>query len=171
MNSIYLLGFMGAGKSFWGKQLAIHLDYSFIDLDDFIEKQHKLSIPDLFNKYGETVFRKWEAKALRKTTAYKKTVIATGGGTPCYHDNLSFINNRGISCYLKVPLDILWERLEKDQSKRPLLQSLDKEELYVFIKKKLRERKPYYKRAHLTITPHNIDLKEWVAQLKQYYTK
>ncbi|MGQ1890123.1 shikimate kinase [Thermophagus sp. OGC60D27] len=146
---IYLTGFMGSGKSTFGSLLAKTLNREFIDLDLFIEKQEGESISSLFSKYGENEFRKKEHKALLSTGEMKNVVIATGGGTPCFFDNMSFMNRHGITIYLKVDPEHLLKRLLPARSKRPLIAEKEESELRQFINTRLSERSPYYHQSHI----------------------
>ena len=141
---IYLVGFMGSGKSSLGKRLARRLEVPFIDLDDEVEQLAGKSIPEIFEELGELHFRKLENEALRKTIEHSSAVIATGGGTPCYFDNMEFINQSGASVYLRLsPQSLAW-RLENTQKKRPLLMNYKGDDLLHYIEQKLQEREPWY---------------------------
>ena len=146
---IYLLGYMGSGKSFSGKRLAQQLDRPFIDLDDYIEEVDGRRIPDIFEESGEAFFRQLEAETLRKTAAWQGYVISCGGGTPCFHDNMAWIKNNGLSIYLKAPSQWLAERLLPEMEHRPLIKDLLPEMLPAFIQDKLTQREPFYLQADL----------------------
>ena len=153
---IYLTGFMGSGKTTFGKLLARALDRNFIDLDHLIEKQEGASISQLFANHGEKEFRERERTALLSTTKYKNTVIATGGGTPCFFDNMSFMNNHGITIYLKVSEEDLVKRLRPAQSKRPLIAGKEESELRKIINIKLSERSPFYDKSQITVDTSDL---------------
>lgn len=148
---IYLIGFMGCGKTTFGRKLARRLDYDFIDLDLLVESMEKLNIAELFTQKGEAYFRQIEADVLRSTILMKKTVISCGGGTPCYHDNMEWILERGLSVYLKMSPVRLYERLKRKKEKRPLIAHMSKAGLKDYITQKLAEREAFYMRARLTI--------------------
>ena len=143
---------MGSGKSFLGKRLAERLGYRFIDLDSYIEVQTGRSIPEYFAE-GEEAFRIAEARCLRELEVYEKVVIATGGGTPCYKDNIKWINAHGTSIYLNASPKLLYEHLLPQRSLRPLLADLKEEQLLDFIRDKLEERLPVYEQAQFIVAP------------------
>lgn len=166
VDRIYLIGFMGAGKSTIGKKLARELGYQFIDLDDFFEERFKLSIPAFFNKYGETLFRKLEHERLLKTFDMKGVVIATGGGAPCHLGGIEEINKNGFSIYLDMPPKAIAQRLLSASRKRPLIDGKAGDELTRFIEKKLMERLTYYQQAHIIMDGLHVDVKELGARLR-----
>ncbi len=148
---IVLVGFMGSGKSTVGKLLAEALDMEFIDMDLYIEKQQKCSIKEIFTNKGETYFRKVESVALLEVLSNsKRNVISTGGGAPCYLDNMNLIKLNSLSVYLKVGRIRLIERLKND-TERPLLQNKTSKELLSFVKTTLGDREKYYSQADIRI--------------------
>lgn len=140
---------MGAGKTTLGRQLAGRLGYTFVDLDDYLEQREGKTIPQLFAEGGENYFREKEREALEAAAqVYQQAVIATGGGTPCFFDNMRFINRHGTSVYLQASPETLTERLlQTDLSKRPLLAQKPDQELKDFISKTLAERSRFYDQA------------------------
>ncbi len=117
---IFLLGFMGAGKSYWGKQLAAHWDLPFFDLDDVIMEAEGMPVADIFNTKGETYFRNLESKLLRELAADNdKFLISCGGGTPCFSDTMDFMNENGKTIWLNPSVPVMVERLQRKQHKRP----------------------------------------------------
>ena len=154
---IYLIGFMGSGKSAKGKKLANLLHYQFLDLDAFITEQTEMSIPAIFEKEGEDKFRQMESEALKQTALLSNTVIATGGGAPCFNQNMELIKKSGVSVYLQLSPDELYNRLINSHQKRPLIEGLEGKMLHDFISNKLKDREPYYLMADYTI--HAADLK------------
>ena len=132
--NIFLIGFMGCGKSSLGKRLARRLNYRFVDLDEEIERQTGRSIAEIFSRDGENYFRQLEANILRQIEWSLPTVVATGGGTPCYFDNMNYINNNGVSVYLRMsPKSLAW-RLENTQKKGHLLQICKENGYYSLLK-------------------------------------
>ncbi len=153
---IYLIGFMGCGKSSFGKRLAKKLDYPFVDLDDAIEERAGKSIDEIFQMEGEAAFRKMEQEELLSTLIHKKAVIATGGGTPCFEDNMDFMNSEGVTVYLRMsPLSIA-HRLEQAKRVRPLVKGLNGDALLDFVKKKLAEREEWYVESHCIIKGETV---------------
>lgn len=145
---IFLIGFMGSGKSYTGKKLAHLLDYPFVDLDDWIEKEAGKTITKIFAEEGEEVFRKTEKKALHDMNQFKNVVVATGGGVPCFFDNINWMNQQGLTIFLDTPVEILISRLIAEKDHRPLLKQLpDREALKSYIEQKLEARSPYYQQA------------------------
>ncbi len=158
---IYLVGFMGCGKSSLGRRLAKKLEYPFLDLDTEVEKKSGQSIPEIFAEHGEEYFRKMEQEVLYKTTDLSRAVIATGGGTPCYFDNMDFMNGQGVTVYLKMSPVSLTHRLENSRRQRPVIKGHKGKDLFQLIRKKLDEREPVYMRSHCIIKgesakPHQI---------------
>lgn len=152
---IYLIGFMGSGKSHVGKQIAAQMGCLFMDLDDYLEQQEGRSISDIFAIEGEATFRKLEQKYLMELSQLKDVVIATGGGTPCFFDNLEQMKQVGLTIYLKTPVDILVERLRAETAHRPLLAGKTIAELKDFIAVKLEERAAVYENASVIFEVRN----------------
>lgn len=153
---IFLIGFMGCGKSTLGRKLATKLGYDFIDIDQQIEKQIGMSIGAYFGANGETAFREFERKTLQEFNYPSNCVVATGGGAPCYFDNMEWINNNGTSVYLEMSAAALARRLENGKDKRPLLKDMNSEEMIHFIEHKLEERNPFYLQASLKVNGINL---------------
>ena len=155
---IFLIGFMGSGKSLLGKQLAEKLKFQFIDLDKYIEEKGKKNIEEIFQKNGEDYFRKIESKYLVETIHFENTVIACGGGTPCFYKNMNWLNKNGTTVYLKLSTEILHERLLPIKNNRPLLAHLKDEELMDFIEGKLKEREKFYLKSKFVIENPTTDI-------------
>ena len=147
---IYLVGFMGSGKSFAGKQLAQILDYQFVDLDDYIEDKECATISDIFENRGEQAFRQLESHYLKDFDTVDNIVVATGGGTPCNDINIKHILANGESIYMQANAELLYSRLKNQKENRPLIAEKSKGELLGFISQKLEEREPYYTQATFT---------------------
>ncbi|MCY4779965.1 shikimate kinase [Sphingobacterium sp. UT-1RO-CII-1] len=155
---IFLIGFMGSGKTTLGKKLAKRLDRKFIDMDQVIVEKIGMSIPDYFQQYGEDKFREFEQHVLREMSE-TNTVVSTGGGSPCYFDNMDWIRDNGIAVYLQLSPKALHARLQQSNiSSRPALKGLTGDKLLHFIETKLAEREPYYKRAHIAIDQLNSNV-------------
>lgn len=160
MTRIFLIGYMGAGKSTMGKALAKTMDLTFIDLDDFIvNRQHK-TVTEIFEEVGEDGFRQIERKALIEVAAYENVVISLGGGTPCFFDNMDVVNKAGKSVYLRPSEEVLLQRLIKGKSKRPLLAQKSDDEILQVIREQLAWREPYYLRASLVFEASHLENKE-----------
>lgn len=144
---IFLIGFMGSGKSTLGAQLARLVGYQFIDMDHMIEETAEMSIPEIFNEHGEEVFRKWEYDILHELCRREKLVISTGGGAPCYSNMMDLMNTHGTTIYLKLSPEALKTRLIQSSAERPLIMGKSESELLDFIKSLLKKRELFYKRA------------------------
>lgn len=146
---------MASGKSFIGKKLANLIDFDFLDLDDFIEMNEKMTVKKVFSEKGEIYFRKTENKALLSVlNSDKNMIVGLGGGTPCYFGNMDNIVNSkdSVAIYLKTPLKVLAERLKDEKDKRPLISHLNtQEDLIEFIGKHLFERSHFYNQAQVKI--------------------
>ena len=163
---IFLLGYMGSGKSTAGKKLASLLDYSFIDLDNMIENETDHTIAEWFSA-GEPKFREIESMVLRQTADFKNSVISTGGGTPCFHDNMQWMNENGVTVYIKMSTGGLFHRLIYSKTTRPLLAGKTDVELMEFITESLKEREFFYSQAHYTFKGENLDVKELLETLRK----
>lgn len=149
MKRIFLIGYMGAGKTTVGKQLSKQLGLSFIDLDCFIENRYQRTVNQLFDERGEAEFRIIEQKLLHEVSLFEDIIISTGGGAPCFFDNMDFMNRIGTSIYLKVSIPELVNRLEGCKHTRPLLKDKTKEELYTVVTESLIRREPVYIQASI----------------------
>lgn len=149
---------MGCGKTSTAKRLANKLGYKFVDMDDMLEQEYHISISDLFEKYDEDAFRKLEQAMLHKTFSLENAVISSGGGTPCFENNMATINDNGISIYLQMSPKMLLDRLENSKKTRPLLQNIKKENRLEFIRDLLEIREKYYQQAKYIIEGKDIDI-------------
>jgi len=144
---VFLIGFMGCGKTTLGRKLAAKLDYAFLDLDHVLEEQVGMTIADYFANFGEDAFRKLESKVLKQTNYPEKVVVSTGGGLPCFFDNVDWMNAHGKTIYIKLSPKTLANRLENEKAKRPLLREKHGDDLIEFITEKLAERDKFYSKA------------------------
>ncbi|WP_153799969.1 shikimate kinase [Foetidibacter luteolus] len=165
---IFLLGMMGSGKSYWAKKLAKKLKCGAYDLDYLVEMNEEKTISELFAEDGEAYFRKTEAKILRWFAEKKAFVLATGGGTPCFNDNVEWMNQHGITIWLNEPVETLVERLKPEKSHRPLISQLSDDELHNFLNKKLLERTPYYARATYQLQGNKISDKSFTEIINKH---
>jgi len=157
---------MGAGKSYWGKQLAEHLELPFYDLDDVIVEAEEMSISDIFATKGEDYFRAREGFWLRELSEGENFLISCGGGVPCFQDNMDVMNERGTTIWLNPELPVIVDRLKRKKAKRPLIADLPDDELLAFVEKKLAERQSFYQQAQITIAEtDNITLETFTKRL------
>ena len=167
---IYLVGYMGSGKTTVGRRLANALEWQFIDMDHYIEKQQNKSILEIFNEEGEDTFRKLEQQAIKDSFSWQKTIISTGGGTPCFNNNMDLLINNGLCFYLYMPAKALADRLKQSKKQRPLLEHISPMELDDFIKTNLQKREAFYFRSHFTIdvlNPYSIQI--LMNRIKEHY--
>lgn len=146
---IFLVGFMGVGKTYLGRALAKSLGFDFVDLDELIENRIGMSVPSIFQQFGEPAFRQMEAESLRSLTDLPSVVVATGGGSPCFHDNMAWMNENGITVYLQASPVLLAERLHHEKAVRPLLANVPDEGLRNFIEAKISERANFYENCQI----------------------
>lgn len=155
---------MGSGKSYWAKQLATALQYELVDLDTVIEIENNATISEIFKMYGEQFFRNQETKYLRNFDTKNNFVLATGGGTACFNNNMQWMNEQGITIWIDEPIDVLVNRLVKEKAHRPLIKNLNDAELKYFLEQKLQQRKPFYSKAKYIISSKE-DTTEKLIQL------
>ncbi|MGQ1945835.1 shikimate kinase [Geofilum sp. OHC36d9] len=148
IQRVFLIGFMGSGKSTVGQLLAKETGWKFLDLDHYIENQQNKTIAQIFKAHGEQEFRKKENEALKEIIQLEKVIIATGGGTPCYYNNMDIMNKNGLTIYLQLSPEELRKRLLPARAARPLIAGKSDAELLTFIKEKIAEREPFYQKAH-----------------------
>ncbi|ALO16217.1 shikimate kinase [Salinivirga cyanobacteriivorans] len=166
---VYLVGFMSAGKTTLGFQLARHLRMRFMDLDQCISETEGDSVQDIFEKYGETYFRKKEQQALHNTFTVQQTVIATGGGTPVHFDNMEQMIKHGLTFYLQLPRESIIKRLEKSARERPLIKNKSQEELNRFIEELFEQRKAFYEKAHFEVDASNKNALHYITRILSGY--
>ncbi|MDO5665651.1 MAG: shikimate kinase [Bacteroidia bacterium] len=159
---IYLIGYMGVGKTTIGKKLAEVLDIGFIDLDKFIESKYHKTISELFSEVGEREFRLIEQKSLLEVSEIENVVISTGGGTPCFFDNIELMNRTGVTVYIHAEPEELAARLRASKTVRPIVSGKTKEELTPFITNHLSERERFYKQAQIIYKTDRLITKEHV---------
>lgn len=147
---------MGSGKTTIGKQLASRLGYQFIDQDEVIEKRFGMTVTDVFGKLGESVFREAEHDVLKNLSETDNVVVSTGGGAPCFHNNIELMNQLGETIYLKGDPKTLMHRVKNTGATRPLIRDKSEAELLDYITSKLNERDPIYSQAKYTILTLNL---------------
>jgi shikimate kinase len=162
---IYLIGFMGCGKSTLGKKLAKRSGLQFIDMDHYIEERNCKTVPRIFAEDGEAEFRRRERKALEELSQFSNVVIATGGGAPCFFDNIDLMNRTGKTIYIDIDPEILAGRLTKSKIDRPLIKGKSHEELTEYIRNTLEYRNKFYKKAKFRITSPGTSLDEIIKMI------
>jgi shikimate kinase len=163
---IFLIGFMGCGKTHWGRQLGQKLQIPFFDLDEKIVEQEGRSVPDIFEEEGEEYFRMLEKEMLYMLSDGHETfVMATGGGTPCFYNNIDYLKQQGTVVWLNCPIDCLYQRLVKEKEQRPLLRQIPDPELKSYIVRKFSNRKIFYQQAGVIIQEDSLTLDKLVSMI------
>ena len=157
MTRIILIGYMGAGKTTIGKALSKELGIVFYDLDWYIESRMRKTVSEIFAERGEEGFRQIEYNMLHEVAEFEDVIISCGGGTPCFFDNMDYLNQQGQVVYLKAEPEVLYKHLLMAKVERPLLKGKSKEELLKFIKEQLEKREPFYTKAHYTLDVSLMD--------------
>lgn len=155
---------MGAGKTTIGKALARKTGLEFFDLDWYVENRYRMKIPQIFAERGEAGFRELERNMLHEVTEFEDVVISCGGGTPCFFDNIDYMNSLAETVYLKAEPEVLRTHLLMAKSQRPLIQGKTPDELRDFIQESLAAREPFYKKAKHTIEIEVLERKELIMQ-------
>jgi shikimate kinase len=176
---VFLIGFMGSGKSFYAKGLSEFLHVPFVDLDQFIEEKQDMPITEIFEKKGESGFRSLESVAIKqvyadlltKTTETQRKndilgIISCGGGTPCFNENMEWMNQHGLTVWINPTEELILDRLMKEKKTRPLVASLPEDALKGFIHQKLVERKPYYEKAQAVISQSDTTIDEFINTIQ-----
>ena len=169
MTRIFLIGYMGAGKTTLGRALAKELNIQFIDLDSYIEERLCKSVSQIFVEKGEAGFRDIERRMLHEAGEFENVIISTGGGTPCFFDNIEYMNEQGTTVFLDVPVERLFIRLSIARKKRPLIMEKNDEELRNFITEQLTKRLPHYSKAKQRFIADQLeDVKQIEASVKNF---
>ena len=163
MVRIIIVGYMGSGKTTVGKALSKDLGIPFYDLDWYIESRMRKTVAQIFAERGEEGFRKIEHNMLHEVAEFENVIISCGGGTPCFFDNMDYMNGQGETVYLQASPDVLYNHLKMGKTERPLLKNKTPEEMQVFIAEQLEKREPYYSKAKHTLT---VDLLENYEKIK-----
>lgn len=163
---IFLIGFMGSGKTYWGSLLSKKLGIRFFDLDEQVAEHAGKSIPEIFASEGEEQFRLMEKDALHIITESQDSfVMACGGGSPCYFNNIEYMNSAGTTVWINTPIDILHSRLLLEKDKRPLIRDLSDEQLKGFIIKKFSDRRIYYEQADVILDEEPVELDKLIEKI------
>ncbi|MEP7165320.1 MAG: shikimate kinase [Ferruginibacter sp.] len=155
---IFILGFMGTGKTHWGKLWAEANNMEFFDMDALIEKEEQASVVDIFEREGEDYFRVKEASQLRDLSKHDNCIISCGGGAPCFYENMQWMNDNGTTVYLSAPPAYILQNVLSEKEKRPIIKNINEAELLFFIEQKLKERLPFYNQAMLTLDAETLDV-------------
>lgn len=167
MERVYLIGYMGCGKTTIGKRLAKNLGWDVIDMDSHIENRYRKTIPDIFASEGEESFRKKERFILEELSALENVVVSTGGGAPCFFDNIDVMNSSGLCVYIRMTPEALAARLKNAKANRPLLKDKTEEELTNFIKEQLEKRRAFYEQARYVIDNDHGTPEEAAAKIAE----
>jgi len=163
MTRLFLIGFMASGKTTLGRALARDLGLSFIDMDAYIERRYCKTIPTLFSERGEEGFRQIERIILHEVGDFEDVVISTGGGTPCFFDNIDYMNAGGTTVWLQASPDVLFTRLTISRTQRPLVAGKTPDELRAYIAAALAAREPYYVKARCTFCADQLEDRTQIA--------
>lgn len=166
MDKIFLIGYMGSGKTSMGMLLAKKLGLSFVDLDHYIEEKYQKSVAQIFTDFGQDKFREIERQCLHEVGEFENSVVATGGGAPCFFDNMQYMNSKGMTIYIDLSVDQLTERLETSRpGRRPILADRKGEELRRFIADGLATRIPFYQQAKFSVSGSDDEILEIIRML------
>jgi len=163
MIRVILIGYMGAGKTTVGRQLAMALGVQFYDLDWYIEMRYHKKVPEIFADSGEEGFRDLERRMLHEVAEFENVVLSCGGGTPCFYDNMDYMNSQAETVYLKARPEVLAMHLKMGKTERPLIKGKSEDELLQYIKDSLEKREPFYSKAKHTLDVSLLDNYEKVA--------
>jgi len=155
-EKVFLIGLMGSGKSYWAKKMSKWIKSAGYDLDDLIEMNEEKTIAEIFSEDGEDYFRKTETKLLKWFKEKKKYVLATGGGAPCFNENMQWMKKEGIVIWLDESLDVLVQRLIKEKEHRPLISKLNEQQIASFLQEQLTNRFSFYQQANYRLTTNQI---------------
>ena len=165
-SNIILVGFMGSGKTYWGMRLSQILNLNIVDTDRLIEKCEGKPIPSIFEEHGETYFRELERESIKKIQSNSRLIISTGGGMPCFNDNMSLLNTKGLTIYLKCKVETLTNRLMKEKLDRPLIKDKSELELSEYIQNLLNERDFFYRQSNIIIEEEYQNLDQIINHIK-----
>ena len=172
MTRIFLIGYMGAGKTTLGKAFARAMGLTFVDLDWYIEERYHKTVRQIFEERGEDGFRELEKRMLHETGEFEDVVISVGGGTPCFFDNMDYMNLVGETVFLDVDVKVLFRRLKVAKQQRPLLANKTDEELVTFIVEALQKRLPFYSKAKYVFNGERLEdrrqIQQSVERLKEF---
>jgi len=163
---IFLIGFMGSGKTHWGQQLSQKLGIPFFDMDEQVVSHEEKTIVEIFAEKGEEYFRLLETDVLHLITeSHESFVMSCGGGSPCYFNNIEYMNNTGTTVWINAPIEIIFQRLIKEKESRPLIKALTDDQLRAYINKKFADRKIYYDQAEIMINEEPLQLDKLIEMI------
>ncbi|MBR3830468.1 MAG: shikimate kinase [Muribaculaceae bacterium] len=171
MKPIFLIGYMGCGKSTMGRAVSALTGVPFIDLDNYIEQRFHLTVKEIFAQRGEGGFRDVERRMLQEVADFEDVIVACGGGTPCFFDNMEYMNTHGTTVFLNTPIDRLHSRLMRGRHKRPLIADKDDEELMTFIKEALAKRMDHYSKAQISFSSERLENKSEIANTAREFAE
>ena len=168
MDRIYIVGYMGAGKTTAARRLAQRLGWEVVDTDALFEEKYKISVNDFFNKYDEPLYRKLESEVLKSTESLENVVVSTGGGTACYFDNMEWMNQHGLTVFLRISPKAAVDRVIHSRHKRPLVEGKSEEELIEFVNSHYASRLQFYELAQITVKSEDFDLEALLQKLTSF---
>lgn len=168
LEKVFIVGMPGSGKTFWGCMLNKKLKLPAYDLDTLIEGITEKSIVEIFAEDGEEYFRKAETNMLHLFAEKNQFILSTGGGTPCYNNNMQWMNKNGITIWINEPIEVLHQRLITEKEQRPLMQNMDDSSLKTYLQQKLEERQHFYELATYKITGNNISETNFTEIIKRH---
>ena len=171
MKPIFLIGYMGCGKSTMGRAVSALTGVPFIDLDNYIEQRFHITVKEIFAQRGEGGFRDVERRMLQEVADFEDVIVACGGGTPCFFDNMEYMNTHGTTVFLNTPIDRLHSRLMRGRHKRPLIADKDDEELMTFIKEALAKRMDHYSKAQISFSSERLENKSEIADTAREFAE
>ncbi|MDE5585799.1 MAG: shikimate kinase [Muribaculaceae bacterium] len=169
--TIFIIGYMASGKTTFGRALARRTGMQHIDLDFYIEQRFHSSVREIFASKGEAGFRRIESAMLREVGEMNDVVISCGGGTPCFGDNLDYMNEHGLTVCLHASDDVIADRIIQAPGKRPLMTGKPREEILQTLREHMQVRKPFYDRARLTISGERLESKRQIADTVENFVK
>ncbi len=164
MKPIFIIGFMGSGKSTLGRAVSVATGMQFIDLDTYIEQRYHANVRDIFAQKGEEGFRDVERRMLHEVSQFEDVVVACGGGTPCFYDNMAHMNRSGLTIMLTATHESLFRRLKAGRRRRPLIAAMTDDELEAYIADALQRRMTYYSQASETFSGDQLDSKQQIDE-------
>lgn len=166
MDRIYIVGYMGAGKTTAARRLAQRMGWEVVDTDALFEEKYKISVNDFFNKYDEPLYRKLESEVLKATESLDHVVVSTGGGTACFFDNMDWMNQHGLTVFLRISPQAAVDRVIHSRHKRPLVEGKSEEELTEFVSQHYASRMPFYEQARITAKSEDFDIESLMEAIK-----